>query len=70
MDCVISCSCYKGTILQRNHREMHGHFPIICSVKFQGKNICEPQDDCVISKQIDVITWCVIKGLHCTVKGN
>ena len=29
MDCVISESSYKRTVLQRNCRKFHGHFPII-----------------------------------------
>ena len=39
MDHVLFESCYKGIALQRNYRKIHGHFPIICFVKFHGKNI-------------------------------
>ena len=41
MDCVISESCYRGTVLQRNYRKMtmYGLFPILNSfVKFNVKN--------------------------------
>ena len=51
MDHVITVSCYKGTILQKNYRKMTilWSFSYNSFVKFNGKNIWEPQHDCVIT---------------------
>ena len=52
MDGVISESCYKGTVLQRNYRNMtiSWSFSYNYFVKFLGKIFWEPQHDRVISK--------------------
>ena len=64
MKCVISESCFKGTILQRNFRKMTIKWPFSYNsfVKFHGKEIWEPQHDCFIT--ICVIIRCVIKGCN------
>ena len=66
MDCVISESCYKETILQRNHWKMtiSWLFSNISFIKFHGKKNWEPHHDCVISKSMLEGDLCVIKGLH------
>ena len=52
MDRVISESCYKETILQRNYRKMtiSWSFSFNSFVKFHGKRIWDPQHDRVISQ--------------------
>ena len=53
MDGVISESCYKGTILERNYRKMTiSSFSYNSFVKFHSKNIWEPQHDRVIFKSV------------------
>ena len=76
MDLVISESCYKGTILQRNYRKMTilWSFSYNSFVKFHGNKIWKLQQARVISKSFCVITRCVIKGMHyyqsrCVIKG-
>ena len=54
MDHVISKSCYKGTILQRNYKKMTilWSFSYNSLIKFHGKIIWELQHGCVISKSV------------------
>ena len=54
MDHVISESCYKGMILQRNYRKMTilWSFSYNPFVKFHGKIFWEPHHDHVISKSV------------------
>ena len=51
IDCVISESCYNGTILQRNYRKMTilWSFSYNSFVNFHGTKNWEPEHDCVIS---------------------
>ena len=57
--------CYKEIIIQRNYKKMTiiWSFSYNFFVKFQARNIWDPQYDCYI--QISIITRCVIKGLYC-----
>ena len=58
-DPVISETCYKGTILQRN---IKWSFSYNSFVKFHGKKVWAPQP--VYYIQICVVTRCVKTGLH------
>ena len=51
-DCVISESCYKGTIFQRNYRKIPWSFSTNYVVKFHVKKTWELQQDCVISESV------------------
>ena len=54
MDSVISESCNKGIILQRNYRKITILWSLSFDsfVKFHGKKLWEPQHNCVISKSM------------------
>ena len=54
MDCVLSKSCYKGTILQRNYRKITilWSFSYNFYVKLHVKKLWDPQHDGVIPKAV------------------
>ena len=52
MNPIISQPSYKGTILQRNYRNISWLFSYNSFVKFHGRKIWEPQHDPVISNSV------------------